>query len=208
MTEHPLELPSLHGKRLSLRHWRHSDVATVQEASLDSLIPLITTVPTTHGEPEARAFIDRQHSRMRTGAGYSFAIADPSGRAVGHIGLFHVAGAGARASVGYWITPSERRRGFAAEALGILTEWAIALGDLDRLELYVEPWNTGSWRAAERAGDQREGLLRAWERIDGTPRDMYVYARLTQRAQRGVTPRTTPRDASRRPEPEARTLPD
>jgi ribosomal-protein-alanine N-acetyltransferase len=150
MTEYPLELPSLHGQRLSLRHWRHSDVATVQEASLDPLIPLITTVPTTHGEPEARAFIDRQHSRMRTGAGYSFAIADPSGRAVGHIGLFHVAGA--RASVGYWITPSERRRGFATEALGILTEWAIALGDRDRLELYVEPWNTGSWRAAERAG--------------------------------------------------------
>jgi ribosomal-protein-alanine N-acetyltransferase len=208
MTEYPLELPSLHGQRLSLRHWRHSDVATVQEASLDPLIPLITTVPTTHGEPEARAFIDRQHSRMRTGAGYSFAIADPSGRAVGHIGLFHVAGAGARASVGYWITPSERRRGFATEALGILTEWAIALGDLDRLELYVEPWNTGSWRAAERAGYEREGLLRAWERIDGSPRDMYVYARLTQRAQRGVTPRTIPRDASRKSEPELRTLSD
>lgn len=72
----------------------------------------------------------------------------------------------ARASVGYWITPSQRRRGYASEALGILTSWAKQHADLDRLELYVEPWNSGSWRAAELAGYKREGLLRAWERID------------------------------------------
>jgi ribosomal-protein-alanine N-acetyltransferase len=211
MTEHPLELPALRGKRLALRHWRNSDVTTIQEASLDPLIPLVTTVPTTDGEPEALAFIARQHDRMSTGAGYVFAIADPEDRAVGHIGLFHVAGAGARASVGYWIVASERRRGYAAEALDILTQWAVTLGDLDRLELYVEPWNRGSWRAAERAGYEREGLLRAWERIQGTPRDMYLYGRLTHRAERDVTAvsiRTTPRAASRKPERQRRRVPD
>ena len=113
-------------------------------------------------------------------AGYAFAIADTSDRAVGHIGLFF--SAGARASVGFWITPSQRRRGYAVEALGILTSWAKQHSGLDRLELYVEPWNSGSWRAAERAGYKREGLLRAWERIDGKPCDMYMYAQLTANA--------------------------
>lgn len=182
MTGSPLELPTLHGRRLVLREWRSSDVSTVQEASYDPLIPMITTVPSTDGEPEALAFIARQRERLITREGYVFAIADVSDHAVGHIGLFFSPGAGARASIGYWITPSQRRNGYAAEALGILTAWAFNHADLDRVELYVEPWNSGSWRAAESAGFEREGLLRAWERIDGKPCDMFMYARLTTNA--------------------------
>lgn len=183
MADIPLELPMLHGRRLLLREWRSSDVSTVQEASQDPFIPFITTVPSTSGEPEALAFIERQHDRLRTRAGYVFAIADTSDRAVGLIGLFFSSGAAStRASIGYWIASSQRRRGYAAEALGILTSWAKLHQDLDRLELYVEPWNSSSWRAAERAGYEREGLLRAWERIDGKPCDMYMYAQRTTRA--------------------------
>ena len=182
MTGSPLDLPTLHGPRLTLREWRGSDVAAVQEASRDSLIPKFTTVPTTDGEPEAVAFIARQRGRMAAGEGYVFAIADAADEAVGHIGLFFAPGAGARASVGYWITSTHRRTGYAAEALGVLTEWALDRPDLDRLELYVEPWNTGSWRAAESAGYEREGLLRGWERIEGKPRDMFMYAQLTTAA--------------------------
>lgn len=179
MTVDPLELPTLCGQRLTLREWRNSDVSTVQEASHDPLIPILTTVPSTDGEPEALAFIARQRERLATRAGYVFAIADASDHAAGHIGLFFLPGAGARASIGYWITTSQRRKGYAAEALGVLTSWALDHAELDRVELYVEPWNDGSWRAAESAGYQREGLLRAWERIDGKPCDMFMYARLT-----------------------------
>ena len=39
----------------------------------------------------------------------------------------------------------------------------------------VEPWNEGSWRAAERAGFVREGLLRSWQRVGDERRDMYMY---------------------------------
>lgn len=182
MTGSPLELPTLPGERLVLRAWRDSDVATVQEASDDPQIPLITTVPATDDEAEALAFISRQHDRVRTGAGYVFAIADGADRAVGHIGMFFIPGADARASIGYWVVPSERRKGYAAEAVRVLTACAKNHADLDRLELYIEPWNKGSWRAAESAGYEREGLLRAWERIDGEPRDMFMYAQLTTRA--------------------------
>ncbi|ASD24167.1 hypothetical protein B7495_18620 (plasmid) [Cryobacterium sp. LW097] len=182
MSDVPLALPVLSGERVRLREWRKSDVAIVQEASHDPLIPVLTTVPDTAGEPEALAFIERQHDRLRARAGYVFAIADQDDRAVGHIGLFFRAGAGARASVGYWIGPSQRRLGYAADALATLTAWAIQLDEFDRVELYVEPWNEGSWRAAERAGYAREGLLRAWERVNGHPRDMYIYARLTDHA--------------------------
>jgi ribosomal-protein-alanine N-acetyltransferase len=182
MNAGPLELPTLQGERLVLREWRDSDVGTVQEASGDPQIPLITSVPATDDEAEALAFITRQHDRLKTGAGYVFAIADSADRAIGHIGMFFVAGAAARASIGYWVVPSERRKGYAAEALRVLTAWAVNRAGLDRLELYVEPWNEGSWRAAESASYESEGLLRAWERIDGKPGDMFMYAQLTTRA--------------------------
>lgn len=42
-----------------------------------------------------------------------------------------------------------------------LSRWALDLGEVARLELYAGPWNEGSWRAAERFGFRREGLLRS-----------------------------------------------
>jgi RimJ/RimL family protein N-acetyltransferase len=47
---------------------------------------------------------------------------------------------------------------------------------LHRIELYIEPWNTGSIGTAERAGYQREGLLRSHQEIGGRRRDMLLYA--------------------------------
>ena len=179
MIEIPLRLPTLRGTRVQLREWRSSDVAVIREASQDPFIPLITTVPSTSSESEALAFIERQSERLRTRAGYAFAIVDDGDVAVGHIGLFIVSGSEARASIGYWVVQSRRRRGYAVDALQAITSWARMYDGLDRLELYVEPWNEGSWRAAEQAGYQREGLLQAWERVAGEPRDMFMYSQLT-----------------------------
>jgi [ribosomal protein S5]-alanine N-acetyltransferase len=173
----PLVLPVLDGEGVRLRAWRTDDVHAVQDASRDPLIPLITTVPATGGEEEALAFVARQHERLTSHAGYAFAIADADDRAVGHIGLWLRDADHGRASIGYWVCPSQRRRGYAAAALATLVAWAEGLDGLHRLELYVEPWNEGSWRTAEKVGFQREGLLRSWELVGGEPCDMYMYAR-------------------------------
>ena len=47
---------------------------------------------------------------------------------------------------------------------------------LHRIELYVEPWNTGSRRTAEASGYQEEGRLRLHQEIAGRRRDMVLYA--------------------------------
>lgn len=52
------------------------------------------------------------------------------------------------------------------------------LGQFERLELYVEPWNEASWRTAERVGFRREGLLRQYQYVGSERRDMYVYSLL------------------------------
>ena len=47
-----------------------------------------------------------------------------------------------------------------------------------RAQLYVEPWNTASSRTAERAGYERERLLRSWRRVGEEWRDMYSYSKV------------------------------
>jgi RimJ/RimL family protein N-acetyltransferase len=42
------------------------------------------------------------------------------------------------------------------------------------MQLFIEPWNAASLRTAERAGYQREGLLRGYMEIGGSRRDMVV----------------------------------
>lgn len=143
----------------------------------DPLIPLITTVPATRHPADVAAFIERQHDRLPTGQGYSFAVADAAtDEAVGQIGLWTSDIAAGRTTTGYWIAREHRRRGYALAALAALTEWAFSLDEVARLQLHVEPWNEGSWRTAERCGYQREGLLRSWEQVGAERKDMFIYS--------------------------------
>jgi len=151
----------------------------VREASSDPHIPLITTVPAAFSEDEGRRFIERQWSRAERGTGYSFAIADAgTDRAIGQARLRLKNVGEGRASVGYWVVSSARGRGAAAFALQAVARWALHELQVPRLELYAEPWNRASIQTAEKAGFQREGLLRSWQEVGGKRRDMYMYARL------------------------------
>ncbi|MCP1411746.1 GNAT family N-acetyltransferase [Paenarthrobacter sp. A20] len=169
----PLEQPVLVAPPYRLRPFTTADVPVVQEASRDPLIPAITTVPASGSRQAALAFIERQHQRLVDGTGYSFAIADSSSdQAVGQIGLWLKNLSQGRASIGYWVAPSHRGKGAASSALAALAVWGLAQPGIQRLELYVEPWNEGSWRAAERSGFVREGTLRSWLEIGGQRKDM------------------------------------
>jgi ribosomal-protein-alanine N-acetyltransferase len=178
----PDTVPVLEGDTVRLRPWLPMDVGLVGSVTSDPLIPLITTVPDVNSRREIDAYLDRQHRRLAEGSGFSFAIADLStDEAVGNIGLWTSNISSGRASTGYWIAPQFRRKGYATAALGLLTAWAMTLPEVERLELYVEPWNEGSWRAAEAVGYEREGLLRAWQVVGGVRKDMYMYSVLPHR---------------------------
>ena len=173
-----LVVPCLEGAVVRLRPFQAIDVDAVREASGDPFIPHITTVPDTDDAELAAAYLQRQHERARTGTGYSFAIADTHDvAAAGQIGLWLRDLDQGRASIGYWVRRSARRRGYATDALSTLARWAWSLDGIDRLELYVELWNEGSWRAAARAGFTREGVMRSWQAVAGERRDMFMYSR-------------------------------
>lgn len=175
----PDTMPTLIGDLVTLRAFVGTDAGLVQSVSGDPLIPLITTVPASGTMEDATEYIARQHDRLRSGSGYSFAIVENgSGQPVGQIGLWLGRVDEGRATTGYWVSPMFRRRGIVSAALQLLSDWALALGEVERLELYAEPWNEGSWRAAEACGYEREGLLRSWQRVGTERRDMFMYSRL------------------------------
>lgn len=175
----PTQLPVLTREPVRLRAFRERDVDLVLSVARDPLIPFITTVPTTGRCEDALAYLARQHERLSSGTGFSFAIADAADdEAVGQIGLWTHDYRHGRASIGYWVATRHRRRGYATLALDVISRWGLTLDGIARLELYVEPRNEGSWKAADRVGYQREGLLRSWQTVGEERRDMYMYSLL------------------------------
>jgi ribosomal-protein-alanine N-acetyltransferase len=164
---------------VSLREFSDLDVAMIMEMSTDPYVPLIGSLPANASQQEAHDYIDRQRGRLAEGTGFSFVIAEGgTDHAVGTIGLWLRQLAEGRATAGYTVAPSARGRGIAGAALIALTTFAWTVPGLHRVQLHIEPWNTGSIKAAERAGYEREGLMRGHQEIGGQRRDMLLYATL------------------------------
>lgn len=173
--EWPVVPPAYGG--VVLRAFTDADVPFALALGEDPYVPLIGSLPAHPTEVEALDWIHRQQGRLAAGFGVSFAVADArSGVAVGaaNLGLRDLPAG--RATGGYAVAPGERGRGVGRDALIALTAYGWTIPALHRIELHVEPWNTGSVRVAEAAGYVREGLLRSHQEIGGTRRDMLLYA--------------------------------
>jgi [ribosomal protein S5]-alanine N-acetyltransferase len=160
-----------------LREFTDEDARLAVELGDDPYIPLIGSLPAHPTAQQALEWIHRQRGQLAEQGRFSFAIADAeSDNAVGAIGLGLQNLSAGRATAGYAVSPAHRGRGIATSALKALTRFAWTIPALYRIELYIEPWNTGSIHVAEAAGYQREGLLRSHQEIGGTRRDMLLYA--------------------------------
>jgi len=161
-----------------LREFTEEDVRlAVALGGDDPYIPIVSSLPAHPTAQQALEWIHRQRGRLAEGIGLSFAIADAeSGNAVGAIGLWLQNLPAGRATAGYSVVAAHRGLGIASSALKALTAFAWTIPALHRVELYIEPWNSSSIHVAEVSGYRREGLLRSHQEIDGTRRDMLLYA--------------------------------
>ena len=115
--------------------------------------------------------------RWQQGEQASFMIVDRQGRLIGGIELKFYAPE--RASISYTLAPSARGRGIATAALRAVCRWSLAHSrDLVRLELWIQPGNDASEKVAQRAGFQREGVLRSRLHFGGELRDVVSYSLL------------------------------
>ena len=87
-------------------------------------------------------------------------------------------GSKCRGAIGYVLARSEWGQGVMTEALGAVTGAVFERPSFHRVEALADVENPGSWRVMEKAGMQREGLLRHYVRrpATGEPGDNVIYA--------------------------------
>jgi RimJ/RimL family protein N-acetyltransferase len=123
----------------------------------------------------AQAFIEIAAADWESGRAAVFAIADAT--TAGLLGAIAVQEAlGRHPFIGYWVGPWARGRGVATRATILASRWALRELGVVRLELHAELGNVGSIRAAERAGFQREGILRNFVTNRDGPADSVVFS--------------------------------
>ena len=167
------------GEGVVLRAWRIQDVPAVAVACQDDEIARwLALVPQPYTEEHARFYVEE--CLVADDGRRPFAIADAStGEVVGSIDM-HINRL-QTGHVGYWVAAQARGRGVAPDALRALSRWAFGSLGLGRIELVTDPENIASQRVAEKAGFQREGVLRSMLlNRDGSRRDGVMFSLLPE----------------------------
>lgn len=172
------EQPTLVAGDVTLRPWRLGDASTV--------LPLYDTeVARLFGlGGDAPQLSRMQEAILRWRQGYaearrvvSFLVVRTSDPVP--VGMCQITDAGDDVGVVSWTTYEPyRQRGYTTMAVLTLCRYAFSDLDMARLEAYLEPGHTAPSRVASRAGFTREGLLRRKATLDGSRRDLVLYARL------------------------------
>lgn len=128
--------------------------------------------------PSWRQRLNRYREDFAQGSGVSlFIFAGDPGVLVGGITLGNIRyGVAQTGQIGYWIGERHAGKGYMTDALKLVSRYAFDTLRLHRIEAACIPGNARSIRVLEKAGFQREGLLRSYLRINGAWHDHYLYA--------------------------------
>ena len=162
---------------LVLRDWTFDDVPAIAEACRDPEVARwIPFVPVPYTQRDAAEYVE---ACLAAGDNrFPFAVTSAEDdRLLGSIDL----GVNAMRTghIGYWVAREARGLGVCTHALRVLSRWAVDELRLGRLELVTDPDNIASQRVAEKAGFQREAVLRAHLLYrDGGRRDSVMFSLL------------------------------
>ena len=164
---------------VGIRPYRIDDAPAVVDAVHESVAELQPWMPWCHpgySIHDSRSWLSMQVPAFDLKTAFEFAIVADHGRYLGGCGLNQLDAINRRANLGYWVRSTETRRGVATAAVCALRDWAFASTDLIRLEILVAVGNTASHRVAEKAGAEREGVLRRRLLLHGRPHDATMFS--------------------------------
>jgi [ribosomal protein S5]-alanine N-acetyltransferase len=125
-----------------------------------------------------RELIKQSLASMQNGTGYAFGIfSKKNGHLIGDISLYEVRKSPFQSGiVGYSIDKREVGKGYATDSLMLALSFAFEQIGLHRVVAGVMPRNHASIRVLEKAGFQKEGLLRENVCINGVWENHYQYS--------------------------------
>lgn len=176
------EPPALKGSRVTLRFPRPADFREWSMLRQDSRAFLEPWEPLWTADEFSRAGWRRRIRRYRedyiAGAAIPFLIFDnASGSLLGGVTLGNIRyGVARSAQIGYWMGERHAGKGYMQDAIPTLISYAFGRLRLHRIEAACIPGNARSIHVLEKAGFEREGLLRSYLRINGVWQDHYIFA--------------------------------
>jgi ribosomal-protein-serine acetyltransferase len=129
------------------------------------------------GLEETRGFIRRTREQVLRNDGFQLAIVR-EGRIEGMVGFHSVDWDNRSTAIGYWLAESAQRRGTMTAAVRKLTDHALSVWELNRVEIQAAVDNERSRAIPERLGFRQEGTLRQAERVGDRFLDSVVYSML------------------------------
>ncbi len=144
--------------KVTLRSWTPGDAAAIVEClnGDPEISRWLDQIPQPYSLEDAQAYVAGEITPGET----RFAITDTSsGSVLGSIGFGPVANQ--TGEIGYWLRADARDGGVATQALVLLSRWALARDDVERVQLRADIENVASRRVAEKAGFRLEGVLRS-----------------------------------------------
>jgi len=172
-------LPLLDGERIRLRAFRDEDVDALYTIYSDPAVMRYWSYPAWTTRAQADAYLSRVRDATINEGVLAWAIANRDDDVlIGTMTVLHIDSANARAEVGYALASASWGRGYAQEALRLAIGFAFDALQLRRIEADVDPRNQASCRLLERAGFQREGLLRERWLVAGQLQDSAIYGLL------------------------------
>lgn len=170
------DLPTLETEQLVLRKLGMEDAEDMLEYGRDPEIAYRGLWPPLQSLEESRADIAEVLEGYATGSNITWAIEHRAdGKMIGRIGLGPYSRMNRRAEIGYAMNRSYWGQGLATEAVRAVVGFAFRELGLNRVQAIVLPDNAGSIRVLEKAGMQREGLLRKYQYVLGDYWDVYLY---------------------------------
>jgi RimJ/RimL family protein N-acetyltransferase len=147
-----------------LRRWRPDDAAALAAAAsmaLDHLAPwMVWATPEGVTEAAMTTFIAETTARSADGSEVIYGIVAPDGTVLGGTGLHDRLGGGGL-EIGYWLAPSATGRGLITRIAGHLTDLALDLDGIDRVEIHCDEANEPSAAVPRRLGFVLDRIVRS-----------------------------------------------
>ena len=139
----------------------------------------LLAIPFPYTEADADWWLDRCEQSVGSPM-TNFALRAPSGYLIGAIGVVGALSPDAHsAEFGYWLAQSYRGQGLMPRVIRTFSDYAFQQLRIHRLFATPFSSNLASHRALEKAGFQREGLLRHHHLKQGIYLDAIIYGRIS-----------------------------
>jgi [ribosomal protein S5]-alanine N-acetyltransferase len=161
--------------RLILRPWTTEDLLAFEQISNDPDVADFTS-SFVYPQPENWAKERLERMALRFGEShYAFAVTwRGTGEIVAEVSI-GLEPKCARGELGYMCARDWRGRGIVPEAVKALNAWAFTNLELNRIQACHFPRNPASGRVLEKAGLQREGVLRGYLVKNSVSEDVIMY---------------------------------